>query len=334
MSAQSLVLITGATGAVGPRVVQALHDAGYYIRTLSLDSPQPGSIPTDVEVRIGDITDRLAVQSAMQGVGAVIHLAALLHIINPTSALRGEYERINVGGTATIVGAAIQSGVKRVVFFSTIAVYENSTGQILTEDSQTQPETLYAKTKMEAEKIVLGARRADGQPLGTVLRFGAIYGSRIKGNYQRLLRTLARGRFIPIGDGKNRRTLIYEKDVARAAVLASEHPAAAGRIYNVSDGQFHTLNEIIKTMCETLSRTPPRISLPVAPVRLAAGMFEDATRLIGFRSPIVRATIDKYTEDIAADSSRIQTELGFKPHFDLKTGWQETIGEMRQMGYL
>ena len=63
-------------------------------------------------------------------------------------------------------------------------------------------------------------------------------------------------------------------------------------------------------------------------------MFQDAGRLIGFRSPIVRATIDKYTEDLAVDSRRIQTELGFKPQFDLKSGWQETVQEMRKMGQL
>ena len=63
-------------------------------------------------------------------------------------------------------------------------------------------------------------------------------------------------------------------------------------------------------------------------------MFEDAGRLIGFRSPIVRATIDKYTEDIAVDCQLIQRELGFKPQFDLKTGWQETVHEMGRRGEL
>ena len=62
-------------------------------------------------------------------------------------------------------------------------------------------------------------------------------------------------------------------------------------------------------------------------MRLAAGILEDAGRMIGFKSPVGRATIDKYTEDITVDSSRIQTELGFKPQFDLLTGWRETIRE-------
>ena len=98
---------------------------------------------------------------------------------------------------------------------------------------------------------------------------GAVYGSRIKGNYERLTHALARHRFIPIGSGLNRRTLVYDKDVGRAAVLAVSHPAAAGRVFNVTDGTFHTLNEIIESICSALGRKPPRLSLPIGPVRLS-----------------------------------------------------------------
>ena len=111
-----------------------------------------------------------------------------------------------------------------------------------------------------------------------------------------------------------------------------QHPNASGKVYNVSDGQLHTLKEIINTICQALDRNPPRLSIPVAPVRLAAGMLEDAGRMIGFKSPVGRATIDKYTEDIAVDSRRIQTELGFVPRYDLAAGWQETVEEMRRDG--
>jgi nucleoside-diphosphate-sugar epimerase len=72
--------------------------------------------------------------------------------------------------------------------------------------------------------------------------------------------------------------------------------------------------------------------LPITPVRFAAGVLEDGARYFGRRSPITRATIDKYTEDIAVSSQRIQTELGFKPHFDMESGWRETVQEMRFNG--
>jgi len=174
----------------------------------------------------------------------------------------------------------------------------------------------------------LSARSADGQPLGTVLRLGAVYGSRIKGNYELLTNTLARHRFIPVGSGLNRRTLVYDKDIGHAAVLALSHPAA-GRVFNVTDGGFHTLNEIIESICSALGRKPPRLSLPVGPTRSLIRLIEKGSNAIGLKPPVTKAIIDKYTEDIAVDGSLIQQELGFVPQYGLKTGWEETIREMR-----
>jgi UDP-glucose 4-epimerase len=328
------ILVTGATGAVGPRVVASLVEAGYRIRTLSLDLPRPGLWPETVETRIGDITHSPVVQAAVQGVDAVIHLAALLHIVNPPPSLQTEYERINVGGTATVVEAARQAGVERLVLFSTIAVYGNSAGIILTEDSPARPDSFYAQTKLAAERIVLAARQANGRPLGTVLRLGAVYGGRVKGNYRRLVIAIARGRFAPIGPGTNRRTLVYDKDVGRAAVIAAIHPDAAGRIFNVTDGQIHPMNTIIGTLCDVLGRRPPRLTLPVNATRGLAGILEDGARLCGLSSPVGRATIDKYTEDAAVDGKRFCEQLGFIPRYDLVSGWRETVAEMRRSGEL
>lgn len=328
------VLVTGATGAIGPHVVHELHQAGYRIRTFSIDAPASGMFPPNVEVVIGDVTNKVAVESAMRGVDAFVHMAALLHIVNPPPETREKYERINVGGTATVVASAIKAGVKRVVFFSTIAVYGPSDGCVLDEMSPAHPDTFYAQTKRDAEQIVLNVRGADGQPFGTVLRLGAVYGSRIKGNYERLTHALARHRFIPVGNGLNRRTLIYDKDVGRAAVLAVSHPAATGRIFNVTDGAFHTLNEIIESICYALGRRPPRLSLPVGLSRVVAAIIEKGGHSMSIKSPGIRAMIEKYIEDIAVDGSLIQKDLGFVPQYDLQTGWEEAIREMREGGAL
>lgn len=334
MKGDALVLVTGATGAVGPRVVAALHEAGHRVRTLSLDAPPPGAWPEGVDARLGDVTDSAAIQAAMAGVDGVIHLAALLHIVNPPPELRPRYERINVGGTENVVTEALRAGVTRLVFFSTIAVYGPSAGGVLTEDSPLRPDSFYAQTKADAERIVLVARRADGTPLGTALRLGAVYGARIKGNYRRLLLALARGRFLPIGPGMNRRTLVYDRDVAQAALVALRHPTAAGQIFNVTDGQFPTMDEIIATLCEALNRRPPRLTLPAGPIRALAGLIEDSARLCGGTAPIVRAMIDKYTEDVAVDGTRFCTQTGFSPNYDLAAGWRETVVEMRRLGEL
>ena len=113
-----------------------------------------------------------------------------------------------------------------------------------------------------------------------------------------------------------------------------EHPQAGGKIYNVSDGEFHTLNDIISTICKALGRKPPFLSLPIRPVRIAAGIVGEVTKILGLPSPISRATIDKYVEDVAVDGRRIQNELGFRPRYDLAMGWEETVEEMRALGEL
>lgn len=333
MISPSRVLITGATGAVGPLVAKAFHEAGYLVRTFSLDPP-PAVWPEDIDTRIGDVTDSKELESAMEGVDSVVHLAALLHIANPSPDLAAEYERVNVGGTAAVVEVALKSQVRRVVFFSTIAVYGPSGGAILTEESPVRPVTLYGRSKRAAENVVLSARRADGSGLGTVLRLGAVYGARVKGNYQRLLRALSRGRFVAIGQGSNRRTLVYDKDVARAALSAAQHEKAAGKVFNVTDGRLYTLREIIEAICGALGRRYPVLSLPAGPVRWAAGIVEDGAKLSGYRPPITREAIDTYREDVAVDGRRIQRELEFMPRYDLAAGWKDAVEELQRIGEL
>jgi UDP-glucose 4-epimerase len=333
-SQSAWILVTGATGTVGPIIVQTLYETGYRVRTLSIDPPDNGLFPDDIDVRIGDITDAATVKTAMEGISIVFHLAALLHITNPSQLQEREYTRINVIGTKTLVEAAIRAGVKRLVYFSTISVYGQSNGRIITESTQPRPDTIYAKTKLSAERLVLDALNKEGQPLGVVLRLGAIYGARVKGNYKRLVHSLASNRFFPIGKGDNRRTLIYDKDVGLAAIISSQHSAAAGMIYNVTDGQLHTVNEITKAICRALGRNPPKFFLPLRPVKIAANLADGIAGLLGLSSPGLKDALSKYCEDIAVDGSRIMRELGFRQEYNLLDGWKETIQEMREKGYL
>src|SRR4030042_5217376 len=124
-------------------------------------------------------------------------------------------------------------------------------------------------------------------------------------------------------------SLVFDRDVGHAAVLAVSNPAAAGRIFNVSDGEFHTLKDIIESICSALGRKPPRFSLPAGLSRILAGVIEKGGHSTGLKPPAIWAMIDKYTEDIAVEGSLIQKELGFIPQYDLKTGWEETIKESR-----
>lgn len=328
------VLVTGATGAVGPAVVRTLDSAGFSVRAFAADAPEAGLLPEGVEVVLGDVTDAESVQAAVRGASAVVHLAALLHQEEQEPELRKEYLRVNVGGTANVVASSSRERVNRVVLFSTISVYGPMSGLTATEDTLPRPDTIYGETKLAAERLVLAAQGPGGERVGTVLRLGAAYGPRVKGNYLRLVRALGRRRFVPIGSGANRRTLVFDRDAAQAAVLAVQGPAAAGRIFNVSDGEVHTVAEIIAAICAALGRRPPRLHVPPSVARAVATVVERAAGMVAVRPPFRRAAIEKYLEDIALDSSRIRGELGFAPAFGLNAGWQTTIREMRRVGAL
>lgn len=321
-------LVTGATGTIGPTLVRALLRAGYDVRVLVRPSEPPVSLPETVDVFSGDITDPLAVRQAVRGCDVIFHLAAKLHINNPSPSLRDEYEAVNVLGTRHIVDAAVENDASRVVFFSTISVYGPTDGSaVYDEQTPPAPRTLYAHTKVAAEEIALAARRPNGEPLAVVLRLAAVYGPEMKGNYRQLVEALRRGLFVPIGNGRNRRTIIHVEDVARAAVLAAQ-TGSAGKIFNVTDGQIHTFDEIVAALCNALERRPPRWHLPVSPFRWLLRLTDRGFALLNWQPPIGEATLDKLVEDVAVSGDRIQQELCFQPEIDLMQGWQKTVQGM------
>lgn len=331
MAHGDLVLVTGATGAIGPGIVAELLRSGRAVRTLSLAGSDSANI-SGTEARWGDITDPAAVAAAVEGASAVVHLAARLHLKGPPSRDIAAYRHVNVRGTTTIVEAAKQAGVGRVVYASTISVYGPSRGEAATEASALSPDTPYAVTKLAAEDVVRAARRTDATPLGTVLRLAAVYGPKVKGNYRSLVEALAAGRFLPIGDGRNRRTLIHEGDVARAITLVLDTPAAAGRTYNVTDGDVHTTDDIVRAICEALGRRPPRVHISARPAFALASAFDTVMGMLGRGDDPVHERLKRYTEDVAVDGSLLVRETGFTPMFRLEDGWKNVVREMAAAG--
>jgi len=311
-----LCVVTGASGALGPAIVAAFHDAGFDVRPTSRHSA----------IR-SDVTSLEDMQRVIDGADCVVHAAAMLHINDPSPALHDVYRRVNIGGTENAIRAAERTGVSRFVHLSTIAVY-GPAKTVLTEGSTPSPDTIYGRTKLESEQIAL----ASG--FGTVLRLAAVYGGRVKGNYLRLARAVARRRFVSIGSGSNRRTVVFDRDAAAAAVLAAQKAGAVSQVFNVTDGGLHTVRDIVNAIAAAAGTSSPRLSIPAAPVRIAAAVAEDAARFFHLRTPVTRALIEKYLEDVAVDGTKIQRDLGFTPAYDLSRGWAEAIREMRHDGLL
>lgn len=330
----AICLVTGATGALGPVLVERLLQQGGLVRIIARRPLPHGFFSCPVEVVMGDVGDPRIAAQAVVGIETIFHLAALLHISNPPPEMQAEYTRVNVRATRALVEAAQTAGTQRFVFFSTIAVYGPTPGIVADETTLPQPDTIYAKTKLEAEQLALAARCADGQPLASVLRLAAVYGARMKGNYLRLMRGLARGWFVPIGPGLNRRTLIHEQDAASAALLTATHPQAAGRVFNVTDGQVHQLRDILAAVRAGLNRPPTEWHFPLSWARGGARLADTVLGVAGRRSHPARAMLDKYLEDVAVSGQKLQHSLGFQPQYGLKAGWQQTICEMRRTGQI
>jgi UDP-glucose 4-epimerase len=326
LSASPAVLVTGASGAVGPAVVARLLREGRRVRAFSRN-PGTGPWPDGVDVLAGDVADADAVARAVDGVEWVLHLAGLLHAQPAPPSLAAAYERANHEGARAVADACVRAGVRRLVLFSTIAVYGATGEDGADEDTPPRPPTDYAASKLRGERAVLD-RHGEGELSATVLRLAAVYGPNVKANYARLARSIAAGRFVPIGPGRNRRTLVHEQDVAEAARLAATHPRAGGRVYNVTDGQVHRLCDIVDAIAAAAGRRllPFRVPMPAA--RAAAGIVDGALAAAG-RPARIGPMLDKYGEDVVVRGERLQRELGFRPRFDLAAGWRDALGRER-----
>ena len=315
-----IALVTGATGMVGPTLVRHLIEAEYAVRVLVRTPPASMVLPPEAEVIMGDITRPETLPAAVDGVAVVFHLAAKLHINDPSPALAAEYERVNVHGTRHIARAAAAAGVPRFIHFSTINVYGPAQPGLTYDERHTpDPDTFYARTKLEAEAVALSEH-----PGVTVLRLAAVYGPRMSGNYPLLLRALRHGVSVMVGDGQNRRTLVYVADVARAALAAAQSDGASGETYNVTDGEVHSFDSIARAMQHALGKPERMAYLPAAPFRWGLSVASKLASVVGRRIP-GPALIDKLTEDMAASGGKLQEDLGFRPHFPLQKGWRRAV---------
>ncbi|MFO7750521.1 MAG: NAD-dependent epimerase/dehydratase family protein [Desulfobacteraceae bacterium] len=336
------VLVTGGTGVVGTTLVRQLLKKGYYVRVLSRNGfSEHSNLAVEqhnalcrAEVVLGGITDPQALECALDGVEIVFHLAAMLgsHPLELTHRAKGralsdQYRQVNVEGTKRLVEAAGRIGVARIVFFSSISVYGSGKKRAFVADESCSPapDSLYAASKLEAERCVLAARNRKNEFMGVVLRVASVYGPKEKKNYALLIKMARYGFFITIGKGNARRTLIHDHDLARAAILAAEHPKAKGNIYNVTDGKVHSFNDIRKAIALCFGKQQINIRLPERLVYSLLPMLEKFPKAHFFASGL-----KNLVEDTAVSGDKIQRDLGFSPRVDLKNGWKNATDRVFQ----
>jgi UDP-glucose 4-epimerase len=312
-----LAMVTGATGAVGPTLVEHLLRDGYAVRTLSRKAPAAGLLPQAAQHISADINDETALRDALAGVDVVFHLAALLHIENPGPELAADYRRVNVDGARRVAELAAQADVRRFVYFSTVKVYGCHQRTPVTEDQTPAPQTLYAQTKLAGEQAVQASN-----PLEVVvLRLSAVYGPRLRGSWARLVRAIRAERFIPVGNLRNVHSLTHVADVARAALLVAQHQAAAGRAFNVVGHESPTMQAILSAIYATYEKKLPAVRVPASAMLLAAFSLEKVLALGQRRSPLSVQALRQLIDDEAYSAAALNG-LGFAPHTLLTEGWR------------
>jgi UDP-glucose 4-epimerase len=190
------------------------------------------------------------------------------------------------------------------------------------ETLQLEPQTAYGRTKREAERLVLDAGSRSAMHV-CILRMPLVYGAGVKGNLLRMMQAIDRGRFPPLPDSGNKRSMVHVDDVVQAALLATENPRANGQSYIVTDGRTYTTRELYVLTSRALGKAISRWSLPMSALQ-AATTGDWLGRLRGRRFPFDSDTLDKLLGSAWYSTDKISRELGYRP----SRTFADSVGEM------
>lgn len=309
-----MLLVTGANGFVGTALCRALLGKGHPIRgaVRRADGIPASLVPPDRLIAVREIGPETDWVSACAGVDCVIHLAARTHVLHETAAdALAEYRRVNVEGTGALARTAARCGVRRLVFMSSIKVNGESTDRHpFTESDPPRPEDAYGISKWEAEQVLRQIAAETGLE-AVVLRPPLVYGPGVKGNLLQLLNAIARGVPLPLASIRNRRSLIALDNLVDAILACVESPAACGKTYLVSDGEDVSTPELVRMLAHALGAPPRLLPCPPLLLRIAGALTGKA------------GAVSRLTGSLQIDSSRIRSELDWKPRRSLSAGLAE-----------
>jgi len=308
------IALTGASGFLGRAIVETAVAHGLNVGALTRNTNAhrkgpSGRVTTHAyDPRTGD-----GLAEAFASTDTVIHAAGIAHRARGTVS-EASYLADNGQACATVVAAAAAAGVRHVLFVSSISVYGDTHGETFDESAPCHPLGPYAASKYLGEQVAVETGHRHNIPV-TVLRLATVFGHEDPGNLVRLIRAVDRRRFVWIGSGHNRKTLIHRNDAAKAFVRAAQAGPQTQTVYNVG-AAIYTLADIVTTIADALDRRLP-------PLRLPEGWARGASRLlhpIGTRGSRVAASIERWLGDDAHTSERFATTYGFSPGVSLAAG--------------
>jgi len=309
-------LLTGSTGFVGSAIARQCQAVNLPIRQTDRSSQ-----PSQPNYTQADILAPSSLTPIMEGVECVIHAAGLAHQFGKKQSAV-PFTEVNVIGTENIAQAAASAKVQHFILISSVSVYGNEGMSSCTEETICKPHGPYAQSKYQAEQRALAIAQEAGMRL-TILRLATVYGEGDPGNVVRLIRAIDQKRFLWLGEGKNRKSLIHRDDVARACIAVLQSSGTGISTYNLSSPPC-TMREIVETIADSLKKPVPQWQIPASPLLLMTNL---ASRLIGKDSFAgkLHATMQKWVNDDVYDASAFQRAFNFQPHVSLNDGLQREV---------
>jgi nucleoside-diphosphate-sugar epimerase len=310
--------VTGANGFLGSALCARLEARGDSV--IQGARRLPGA-PTPHRVQF-DLSGPPLAASRLRDVSCVFHLAGKAHALSETRQDEAAYFNINTDGTRKLLESCRAAGVRRFVFFSSVKAMGEGGAGAQDESAGCSPETPYGASKREAERLVLEGGYV---PEPVVLRLSMVYGPTRRGNLPRMIEAVARGRFPPLPETGNRRSMVHVQDVVEAALRAARHPRAAGQTYIVTDGRGYSTRQIHDWICDALGKPRPGWALPLAALRLAARLGDGIGALRRRRFVFDSDALDKLIGSALYSSANIERELDFHPQRDLRSALPEIV---------
>ena len=310
METDDLILVTGATGFVGSAVVRALASRAARLRVLVRGaSPRRNLEGIDCDVVQGDITDSTAVTSAFTGVRYLFHVAADYRLWAPDPSA---ITRANLEGTRTVMEAALDAGVERIVHTSSVATLRAADAVTVVDETEPLKESeavgAYKRSKVAAERLVEAMVRSRGLPAVIVNPSTPIGPFDIKPTPTgRIVVEAARGRMPAFVDtGLN---LVHVDDVAAGHILALEKGRIGERY--ILGGQNVSLRQILAVIAGLTGRRAPTLSLPRGPLWPLALAAETLAAFTGREPFVTRDALKMASHYMFFTSAKAEQELGY-----------------------